>query len=259
MANKRKYLDINQFSQKTITDIGKVYDQIGHTIITLYEEAKLIQDTYWRDVKSVTKQIYDQNKLSIVKRSGDDLSQMTFILYAPSIRLDTNKSPHVLSMYWGKAKYGQKIRNKSGKDSIGRKSDHVSMRTSTSAYMPGRYEKNQFKYNQHNIWQQKYVLEAEKKLAELRVIVYKLNLSYSDLKYVLENVDNRLNKHDAGEDSTNPTLAENLAALNKALHRLDMDPNKLSKSEGQLLINTSDEELARYGINPEIKETYFFD
>ena len=257
MANKRNVLPISNYSEDLSKQLVKTYDQMGMMILIVYEEAKKVQEEYWSKVKGITKEIYDQNKLSIVKRSGDDLSAMTFVVYAPIIKLDSNGNSHSLGLYWGKAKYGHKVKNGSGDKKVKRKSDHVSMRKAPSPYMPGRYEATQFKFNDHNIWQREIVLSIEAKLAELRTMIFKLNLSYSDLKTVLENIDIAPKKHDPVEHSTQTTETELLGELRKALHRFDMDPNRLTKEQGQLLMNTPDGVLLNFDINPEICDTYF--
>ncbi|AIW22713.1 hypothetical protein F0267_01100 [Vibrio coralliilyticus] len=257
MANKRNQFPISNFSNDLGKQLEKTYDQMDLMILSIYEEAKKVQEEYWSKVKGITKEIYDQNKLSIVKRSGDDLSAMTFVVYAPIIKLDSNGNSHSLGMYWGKAKYGHKTKNGNGDKKVQRKSDHVSMRKAPSPYMPGRYESSQFKFNDYNIWQREIVLSIETKLAELRTLIFKLNLSYSDLKTVLEDIDIASKKNDPVEHSTLTTEAELLGELRQALHKFDMDPNRLTREQGQLLMNTPDSVLLNFDINPEIRDTYF--
>lgn len=257
MANKRNVYPLTNYSDDLVKQIKKTYDHMDLMIISIYNEAKNIQEEYWSKVKRNTKEIYEQNKLSIVKRTGEDLSAMTFVVYSPIIKLESNGNSHSLGLYWGIAKYGHRTKNAVGDKKVRRKSDHVSMRKAPSPHMPGRYEATQFKFNDHNIWQREIVLDIEAKLAELRTITFKLNLSYADLKTVLENIDIAFKKHDPVDNSTQTTEAELLGELRQALHKYDMDPNRLTKEQGQLLMNTPDNVLVNFDINPEIRETYF--
>lgn len=257
MANKRKVYPVSNYSSVVGEQLRRTYDQMDMMILTIHEEAKKIQEEYWSKVKGKTKEIYEQNKLSIVKRSGDDLSAMTFVVYSPTIKLDSNGNSHSLGLYWGKAKYGHKVKSGSLGEKFQRKSDHVSMRKAPSPYMPGRYESSQFKFNDHNIWQREIVLGTEEKLAELRILIFKLNLSYTDLKTVLENIDIAFNKTDPLEHSNKTSESELLGELRAALHKNDMDPNRLTQKQCHLLMNTPDHILLNFDINPEIRDTYF--
>lgn len=253
MANKRKTLPISNYSDDLKKQLHKTYNQMDHMIISIHEEAKKVQEEYWSKVKEIVNKIYAQNKLSIVKRSGSDLRAMTFVVYSPIIKLETKDNSNALSLYWGIAKYGHKTTNDNGKTEIKRKNDHVKMKKAPSPYMPGRYESTQFKFNAHNLWQREIVLDIEEKLAELRTITFKLNLSYNDLKDVLK----VSSKHKSVENAAPLTEFEFLVELRDALHEFGMDPNRLTKDQGQLLMNTSNDVLIRFGINPEIKDCYF--